>query len=223
MSKPAGMLMHPSALDRRAGPTLVEFLREQFGKPVHPVHRLDRGASGCLLVAFHAEAAAKMSEFWRTHSVRKRYWIVVRGWIDDSGRIERPLAQDNNDELKPALTEYRCLARAELPEPVGPHPTARYSWADVQIGTGRYHQIRRHFAGESHPVLGDSVYGDGRHNRHLRQLSGGEKRLLLFSRQLEFTHYRTGQNLRITANPDAELDRLLRRIFGPQAAEILES
>lgn len=215
--KPAGMLVHPSDWDRRSGPTAMEMLRDELGCRVHPVHRLDRAASGCLMVALSPEAASRISEQWSTTDVRKRYWLVVRGWVEDSGRIDRALVQENGGNAKPALTEFRCLERGEVPIQEGPFPTARISWVEAEIYTGRFHQLRRHFAGQGHPVLGDSMHGDGRHNRLVRSLNAGEKRLLLHARSLSFRHFRSGELHTVIACPDPTFIQLLESLFGMEA------
>ncbi len=217
--KPAGMLVHPSDWDRRSGPTAMDVLRDQLGSKVHPVHRLDRGASGCLMMALSPEATSGMSELWPTPEVKKRYWVVVRGWVEDSGRIDRALVQDNGGEPKPALTEFRCLERAEVPISEGPFPTARVSWVEAEIFTGRFHQLRRHFAGQGHPVLGDSMHGDGKHNRLVRTLNAGEKRLLLHARSLSFRHFRSGEHHAVVACPDPTFIHLLKSLFGNEASD----
>lgn len=215
--KPAGMLVHPSDWDRRSGPTAMDVLRDELGCRVHPVHRLDRAASGCLMMALSPEATTGMSELWPTSEVKKRYWVVVRGWVEDSGRIDRALVQDNGGDPKPALTEFRCLERGEVPISEGPFPKARVSWVEAEIFTGRFHQLRRHFAGQGHPVLGDSMHGDGRHNRLVRSLNAGEKRLLLHARSLSFRHFRSGEHHAVVACPDPTFIQLLESLFGVEA------
>ena len=223
VQKPAGMLVHPSPMERRPGPTLVEVLREQLGGPIHLINRLDRAASGCLLITRSPEATARLAELLKLGEVRKTYWIVVRGWTPENGQIDRPLVPEKGGEAKAALTRYRRLACTEIPEPVGKYPSARYSWVEVKIDTGRYHQIRRHFAGISHPVVGDSVYGDGRHNDYSRSWFGGQKRLFLFARSIEFLHFRSGQRLRSHAELDSELAPVFSRLFGGEEASAHDS
>jgi tRNA pseudouridine65 synthase len=219
--KPAGVFTHPSKLDRRAGPSLMDLLRDQLGQPVFIIHRLDRSASGCLLVALNREAASRAGAGFRERQIVKTYWIVVRGWTEAEGTIDRALDEDADGVPKASVTNYRTLARVELPVPIGPHSSARYSWVEVKPETGRHHQIRRHFAGQSHPVLGDSVYGDGRHNRQLRQWTAGEKRLMLMGRALEFERWDTGARIRAEARPDPLFAGVLRKLFPEKATELL--
>jgi tRNA pseudouridine65 synthase len=98
---------------------------------------------------------------------------VVRGALDGEGRIELPLPLDSTGIEVPARTSYQVLGRVEAPSPAGsPHPTARFSLLRVRPETGRYHQIRRHFARISHPLIGDAQHGDSRQNRFFRETFG---------------------------------------------------
>jgi tRNA pseudouridine65 synthase len=201
--KPSGWLVHPSRLapDRV---TLLSRLRDRLGRRVYPVHRLDRGASGALVLALTREAASFLGAAQRAGGLRKGYEAVVRGWVEPTGRIEKAL------DGKPALTQWRRLGRAERPWPSGGHPTSRYAWVEVTTGSGRLHQIRRHFAGIAHPLVGDTRYGQGLHNRAFRERLGVH-RLLLACTWLELPHPRGGR-LRVHAARPPELVRL-RGVF----------
>lgn len=167
-------------------------LRDQLGGWVYPVHRLDRSASGAIIFAKSAEAAAELSGLFSKREVRKTYWAVVRGWASDNGTIDTPLQRHDakgkpidGEAPQPAVTHYKRIGRLELPIPLGAHTTARYSLVEVEIETGRLHQIRRHFQKISYPLIGDTVRGDGAHNRLWRDRFGLH-RLMLFSRRLSF-------------------------------------
>jgi tRNA pseudouridine65 synthase len=120
---------------------------------------------------------------------------MVRGWTDDDGVIDRPLALDSTGDLVDALTSYRTHARIELKAAVGKrHATARYSLVEARPETGRFHQIRRHMAGLSHPLIGDCAHGDSHHNRFFRvtlDLPG----LWLKAKAVSFAHPVTGENI----------------------------
>jgi tRNA pseudouridine65 synthase len=152
------------------------------------VHRLDRATSGVLLFALDPEAADELSAILRAKQFGKKYLAVVRGFTDEQGEIATPLRKNFEAKNAPpveAFTRYRRLATAELPHPVGRYASARYSLLEVEPLTGRRHQIRRHLASIAHPVLGDTVRGDGRHNKFLRETLGLH-RLLLHADQLQF-------------------------------------
>lgn len=198
VAKPCGIMVHRSSIstDRVF---LADLLREQLGQRIWTVHRLDRATSGVLLFALDVEMAAELGRLFEGGAIAKRYLAVVRGWLDDCGRVEKPLAGARN-KTRDALTLYRCLARTELPVAVPPHQTARYSLALVEPKTGRTHQIRRHFNHISHPIVGDVNHGDRRHNRLFRARFGCH-RLLLHAASLKFEHPGHGRKLHINAPP----------------------
>lgn len=209
VNKPAGMMVHRSALERHA-PTVMKELRELTGKMVWPVHRLDRATSGVLLLAFSAELAALLNEGFRHRRIEKEYLAVVRGFTDEAGVIDHPV-KNSRGTAKDAVSRYETVARAELPLPVGRYETARFSLVRVMPETGRYHQIRQHFHHISHPIIGDTVHGDGRQNRLFRE-SLACRRLLLFSVSLTFAHPVTGGRLTLRAGLDDAGRALFERL-----------
>jgi len=198
VAKPSGIMVHRTGIstDRFF---LVDLLREQLGQRIWTVHRLDRATSGVLLFALDVEMAAQLGRLFEAGAIVKRYLAVVRGWLEESGEIEKPLLGARH-KTRDALTHYRCLAKTELPVAVPPHETARYSLAEVEPKTGRTHQIRRHFNHIAHPIVGDVNHGDRRHNRLFRARFGCH-RLLLHATLLEFEHPADGRKLQITAPP----------------------
>jgi len=147
------------------------FLRP--GRGAFPVHRLDREASGLLIVAHDRGAAAAFSRLFAGHRVVKRYRVELRGCIHPAaGRIELPL------DGRPAVTEYTRRSH---------DPATDISVVDVVMPSGRKHQIRRHFALAGFPVMGDPLYGLQNKN------STG---LRLQAWQIEFTCPFTGNALK---------------------------
>lgn len=221
IDKPPGLLVHRSILDRHETRFAVQLLRDQLGRRVIPVHRLDKGTSGVLVFAFEREFAAALAAQFETREVEKRYLAVVRGWPDEAGVIAHPLKVVRDeyelplDGLAPAqeaLTGYRRLAVVELPIPDDRHPTSRYALLSLSPETGRRHQIRRHLKHISHPVIGDATYGKGRHNRMFAEQLGCS-RLLLHCAGMTIRHPRSGASIRIDAPLDGAFAALLLR-FG---------
>ncbi|MFZ9595510.1 MAG: pseudouridine synthase [Bdellovibrionia bacterium] len=97
---------------------------------------------------------------------------------------------------QPAVTHYEVLSQIELPYAVGKYPSSRYSLVEIRPQSGRMHQIRRHFAHLSHPLIGDTIYGDGPHNRFFREFFG-VRMLYLKAAELKLVHPETGLNLMI--------------------------
>lgn len=217
IDKPCGLMVHRSnrGTDQRFA---MQLLRDQLGQRVFPVHRLDRATSGLLLFALDADSAARMGEQMMARTVTKRYLAVVRGHVDDEGLIDHPLAPDGKGMGKEAQTRYRCLARIELPFAIGRYPTSRYSLVMAQPETGRMHQIRRHFKHIFHPIIGDTTYGEGRHNRLFRQHFYCH-RLLLHASELSFQHPADQRSMTLSVQPDAEFQRVIER-FEVQQVEL---
>jgi tRNA pseudouridine65 synthase len=218
VNKPPGLLVHRSPIDRHETRFAVQMVRDQLGRRVFPLHRLDKGASGALAFALDEPTARAMSAAFASQQVAKSYLAVVRGWPEEAGVIEHPLAtvQDAyapvpTSRPKPARTSYRRLAIVELPWRVDRYPTSRYALLRLDPDTGRRHQLRRHLAHVAHPIIGDSTYGKGRHNRLFAE-TFGVRRLLLACVRLEFTHPVTGQPVVVSARPGTDFDLLCDRL-----------
>ena len=119
IDKPAGLMVHDSALARGERDFAADRLRAQFGRPIHLIHRLDRATSGCLLIAFEREVASALGRQFMSQSVDKHYLAVCRGWpAQDAFIVDHPLdGGPGKPEKKPARTAIRVLARGELDEP----------------------------------------------------------------------------------------------------------
>lgn len=198
IDKPPGFHVHPPENSLWKVPRnliCLYWLRDYLKAYVYPIHRLDAATGGVVLFGKHSEAAGKIQRLIQDQQIRKLYVAVARGFCIENGKIEKPLLSDSSDLMLPSLTEFKTLAKVELPFAVGKkHATSRYSLIRVEPKTGRYHQIRRHFASESHPLVGDIKHGDSHHNRFFREnlnIPG----LLLHSFDLSFTHPYTEENL----------------------------
>lgn len=209
IDKPAGLLVHPSGLDAHEDRTALKLLRDQLGQHVWPLHRLDKGTSGVLLFARNQAAAREWGLAFEQGRVRKRYLALVRGWPDEAGEIDQPLARDpelpsTGQSRLPAVTRYARLATFEWPFSVdGRHATSRNALVEVEPLTGRRHQIRRHFKHIAHPLVGDTTHGKGPHNRAVASYLG-VPRLWLHAASVDLP---TGAGpLRIAAPPGAEWD-----------------
>ncbi len=221
INKPAGLLVHRSAIDRRETRFAVQLIRDQIGQRVYPLHRLDRPTSGALLFALDTDTARCMSEQFSAGEVEKTYLAVVRGYTDLAGQIDYALREqpdkmtdglaDRGKPAQAALTAYRRLAKVELAYPIGRYASARYSLLEVKPETGRKHQIRRHMKHIFHPVVGDTTHGDSKQNRLFRSRFACT-RLLLAATRLELTHPRSGERLRIDAPLQADFRRTINTL-----------
>ncbi|WP_137894829.1 pseudouridine synthase [Ramlibacter sp. 2FC] len=210
VDKPPGLLVHRSGLDAGETRFALQLLRDQLGRPVWPVHRLDKGTSGVLLFALDAETARRLgAAFEAGAALRKTYRAVVRGWPAAEGLIDHPLrrladdARAGREELQEARTRYRRLARHELPLAQGAFPGTRCALVELEPLTGRRHQLRRHLKHIAHPLIGDATHGKGALNRAVAGLLGLQ-RLWLHALRLELVHPHSGAALTITAKPGPE-------------------
>lgn len=226
INKRAGLVVHP-ATGAQSG-TLANALAFHFQRlstragVIRPgiVHRLDKDTSGLLVVAKTETAHEKLSDQFRAREVFKNYVALVFGVVKlQTGRIEQPIARDPRNRTRmavlsggrEALTVFKIRRSFD-----------HFSLLDVEIKTGRTHQIRVHLAWLKHPVVGDEVYGGGRDNSiqdawmraRVRKLS----RQFLHAEQLGFSHPKTGEAMRFTSPLPEELSNLLVEIEGRQSA-----
>ena len=209
--KPAGWLVHRTGLDAGETRFVVQTLRDQIGQRVYPVHRLDKGTCGVLVMALHSDAARALSQAFEHQHTHKRYLALVRGWLPggaDSAAIEvnhalRPDDAPPDAPVQAAHTRFRCLARLELNESVDPrHPTTRAALVEAVPTTGRRHQIRRHLKHLAHPILGDATHGKGPLNRWWAQQLG-QTRLWLHAQSLSLPHPISGEMLTVACDWNA--------------------
>ncbi len=202
--------MHPTRLTP-GELSLTDLLSPAWG-PLWPVHRLDRPTSGVVILARGAESASNLAKQWRERTVVKVYHAVLRGWLEGDVSTDRLVKRERGTAADlTALTFFSPLERWEPPWPWHGFSTLRLTLTEVRPHTGRRHQIRQHARGLSHPILGDTVWGDTPLNHFLQERSSLD-RLCLFCRCLEFQHPLTSQHLVIEAPPSPDEQALLERL-----------
>ena len=217
VDKPFGLVVHPSA-GHHDGDTLVNALLARAGGEDYGgiagvarpgiVHRLDRDTSGLLMVAKHDTAQAGLMAQLKARRVRKTYLALVHGSVNAAvGRIEAPIGRDPKHRTRmavvpdgrPSTTGYRVRERF-----VG------WTLLELDLVTGRTHQIRVHLDAIGHPVAGDPVYGTGTSRRGPDDLG----RLFLHAWRLELTSPTTGRLIRAEAPLPPALETVLARLRG---------
>jgi 23S rRNA pseudouridine1911/1915/1917 synthase len=217
VNKPAGLVVHPAAGVPHG--TLANALAFHFaqlsttGGVTRPgiVHRLDRGTSGLLVVAKTETAHEHLANQFREREVFKSYRALVHGQVEHrQGQLDQPIARDPRNRVRmavvrggrPALSLYRI--REAFP---------RFTLLDVELKTGRTHQIRVHLMWLKNPVVGDEVYGGGRDNTivdaTVKRAVARLDRQFLHAAELGFRHPRSGAPLRFKAELPADLQTVL--------------
>jgi 23S rRNA pseudouridine1911/1915/1917 synthase len=209
VDKPAGLVVHPSP-GHWSG-TLVNALLARdtayggIAGVERPgiVHRLDRDTSGLLMVAKTDAAQASLMAQLKARRVKKTYLALVQGSVRAAvGRIEAPIGRDTRNRMrmavtadgKPSVTGYRVRERFSA-----------WTLLELDLVTGRTHQIRVHLAALGHPVAGDPVYGTGTARRGPDDLG----RLFLHAWRIVFAAPATGELVRLEAALPAELEGVL--------------
>ena len=220
LNKPAGMVVHPAAgADSGTLANALAFHFQQLsttGGSARPgiVHRLDKGTSGLLVVAKTESAHEHLANQFRAREVFKSYIALVHGQVEKgAGEVDQPIARDPRNRTRmavvrggrSALSIYRVRQRFD-----------RFTLLDVQLKTGRTHQIRVHLGWLKHPVVGDEVYGGGRDktlaDSTMRSQIAKLNRQFLHAERLGFRHPRTDEELRFSAELPSDLQALLSAI-----------
>ena len=198
VNKPNNVLVHHSYYARNIREdSLLQLLRKQFvDQNFYPIHRLDRKTSGLLLLAKEKECISKFQMLFTSEKIQKKYYAMVRGFSEPSGKIDSPVKNADTGVYKDALTIYNTMASIELNIAVEPYSTSRYSIVELQPKTGRMHQLRKHMNNIAHPIIGDHKYGN-RHHNQMFETKFGLDYLFLHAFSLSFEHPITGEQIDI--------------------------
>lgn len=201
-NKPSGVLVH-RGWDRDDDVAMFRVRDALGGHHVFPLHRLDRGTSGALVLARTVDAARVLGAAFEEGTIEKRYLALVRGQVaNDDGVIDYPIQKAEDGPRVPAVTRYRVVKRSEID---------RCSLVEARPETGRLHQIRRHLRHIDHPLVGDVRHGSGAINRHYRT-TYGLHRLALHAAGIAFAHPVTGARVAVEAPMPADLAEPLAKL-----------
>ena len=198
INKPAGYVVHKT---RGAGdsPVILQTLRDQIGKKIFPVHRLDRATSGCLAFALSSSTAKGLQEALQSELSQKKYQALCRGKLAAKGVFDRELS--NEKKVKQvAITHYSVLKEYE-----------DLTFLELEIKTGRKHQIRRHLQHEGNHIVGDVNYGKGWLNRRYRE-EYDFSRMFLHCHFLSFVHPVSNERIEMSCSLDDELSNFLKAL-----------
>ena len=208
VNKPKGMVVHPA--NGNPDGTLVNAIMaickdslSGIGGEIRPgiVHRLDKDTSGIIIVAKNDKAHINLSEQIKDHKVKKTYIALVRGIVkENEATINMPIGRSEKDRKKmavtkkgkEAITHFKVLERYD-----------KYTLLQVNIETGRTHQIRVHLSQIGYPIVGDEVYSNGKNEWNVR----GQ---CLHAKSLEFTHPITGKKMYLEAKLPEYFENILK-------------
>lgn len=197
INKPCGLLVHRTSIADENAMFALQLLRDQVGRKLFPVHRIDRPTSGVLVFALSPEVARSLNDQLVNGQSHKQYMALVRGWLPEEIVCNREVKNDRGN-LQEALTRIVPVKHLELPLATDRYATARFSVVEAWPLTGRWHQIRQHLAQLRHYIINDRVHGDGKQNRlFTEQLTIRE--MFLHARSLRIQHPVTMQDLFIEA------------------------
>jgi len=210
VNKPKGMVVHPA--NGNPDGTLVNAIMaickdslSGIGGEIRPgiVHRLDKDTSGLLIIAKNDKSHVNMSEQIKNHEVKKTYIALVRGSVkENEATINMPIGRSNSDRKKMAVnkngknavTHIKVLKRFD-----------KYTLLEINIETGRTHQIRVHLSHIGYPIIGDYTYSNGKNEF-------GVEGQCLHAKQLEFKHPITGKDMKLEAPLPKYFEELLQII-----------
>jgi 23S rRNA pseudouridine1911/1915/1917 synthase len=218
VNKPAGLVVHPAA-GVHSG-TLANALAYHFQQLSNPgsirpgiVHRLDKDTSGLMVVAKTESSHEDLTDQFRAREVFKNYIALVHGVVkQESGRIEQPIARDPRNRTRMAVV---AGGRGALSLFKIRRSYNSFTLLDVELKTGRTHQIRVHLSWLKHPVVADELYSGGRENNldvRLRAMIRKLNRQFLHAERLGFRHPETGEQMHFTAPLPADLLRFLEEL-----------
>lgn len=186
VKKPRGLLTHSDGLNKDHLTSRVAYYmqKKNYQHKVLPVHRLDVDTEGIVLFAKNFISLSYLSKLFEERKIIKKYYAMVEGKINQSGVIDKPLSMNKklnkmivDPKGQPSKTSYKLIKYSN-----------ENSILDITLHSGRTHQIRAHFSSIYHPIVGDSIYGNG-----------GEK-LELYAYYLEFIDYKTKEKVIIKDN-----------------------
>lgn len=200
VSKPNNVLVHHAHHSRNISneDSLLQLIFKKTGIKVYPIHRLDRKTSGIILLSKQKEFVSSFQELFTTKKIQKTYYGVVRGFSPVEKKIDSPVKGRDAKVHKEALTLLKTLENITLEIPVKPYDTSRYSLVEMYPKTGRMHQLRIHTNKISHPLIGDTKYGDKNHDLMFEK-KWGFKNLFLHAGKLIFNHPFTSKEIILIA------------------------
>jgi tRNA pseudouridine65 synthase len=198
VDKPAGLAVHKNDFMQHDAPYVTKLLGELTGKWIHNVHRLDSKTSGVMVLTFSSEMAHELTLQFERKEVSKKYMAIVQGNPGEGAFTGNVLVKKKSKFKKPAVTRYRTISSVETTISYKDKTNIALSLVEIFPETGRWHQIRQHFARNRFDIVGDAHHGDFTLNKIISGKTG-IRRLLLHATELGFVHPLTNEALRFSS------------------------
>ena len=188
INKPTGIAVH-GGTDNKFG--LITIMRDMFSEKIDLCHRIDKETSGCLVFSLNKKSTKHFNYLLQSRKITKKYKAILKGTISKDIFINNYIG----DEPQLAISKFNII-----------NSSKNASYVDIEITTGRTHQIRIHSNEIGHPVINDSKYGDWKFNRSIKNFG---KRMALHAHTMEFTD-QLGKQIKVVAKLDKDFNDLLK-------------
>lgn len=209
-NKPVNLPVHKNDFMPHDAPYLTKLVGKMLDKSVYNVHRLDSKTSGVIVLALSPEIAKNITLQFERKEVEKTYYALVKGNPGSGTFIENVLIKKRGKK-KPAITHFKTIETIKTDISYKEFENIELSLVEVKPETGRWHQIRQHFAMHRFDILGDTHHGDWTLNRIITEKTG-IKRLFLHAKQLTFTHPKTNETLDFEVQTPEEFDLIFNNL-----------
>lgn len=214
VNKPVDLPVHKNDFMPNDAPYLTKIVGDRAGKWVYNVHRLDSKTSGIMVLTYSKEAAHNLALQFEQKKVQKTYFAVVLGNPGSGTYNSKVLVKKKTKFKKPAITHFKTIKSIPTQISYKDKNNVELSLVEINPETGRWHQLRQHFAQNKHDILGDSHHGDFTLNKIVSSQTG-IMRLFLHAGALSFVHPETTIKLNFTSELPAEFKLLLQKITKP--------
>ena len=208
VNKPVDLPIHKNDFMPHDAPYLTKLIGDITGKWIYNVHRLDSKTSGVIVLVFSSEMAKNLTLQFERKEVQKTYFALVQGNPGEGTFNEKVLVKKKTKFKKPAVTNYKTLKTVHTKISYKEKENVSLSLVEIHPETGRWHQLRQHFAKNRFDILGDTHHGDFTLNKIITEMIG-VKRLFLHAAKLDFYHPETKERISFEAPIPAEFDTVL--------------
>lgn len=208
VNKPVDLAVHKNDFMQHDAPYLTKLLGDITGKWILNVHRLDSKTSGVIVLALSKEIAHEMALKFERKEISKIYYAIVQGEPGEGSFDRKVLVKKKTKFKKPAVTHFKTIKTVQTNLSYKEKENVKLSLVEIKPETGRWHQLRQHFAQHQFDILGDSHHGDFTLNKIVTELTG-VKRLFLHASELDFLHPETNEQVNFKTEIPIEFETVM--------------